>query len=254
GFREEDFQRVKTNLLNQIRVGLRANNDEELGKEVLYEMIYGPDHPYGHLNDGHAEAVEALTLDDVRAFYAAHYTQPLLTVAVAGDAPEAFLDRMRADLAENRPARRRAEGAARSAPQAPMPDGMRVTLVDKDTRATAISMGFPINLRRGDPDWIALDLVRSYFGEHRSSNSYLFQRIREVRGMNYGDYAYIEYYPGGMYSTQPPPNVARQQQIFQIWIRPVPPEQAHFALRIATYELDRLVREGMSEADFEATR
>ena len=43
---------------------------EELGKEVLYEMIYGPRHPYGHLTLGHAEAVERLTLDDVRAFYA----------------------------------------------------------------------------------------------------------------------------------------------------------------------------------------
>ncbi|HLA62909.1 MAG TPA: insulinase family protein, partial [Rhodothermales bacterium] len=38
GFRDEDFQRVRQDLVNDIRVGLRANNDEELGKEVLYEM------------------------------------------------------------------------------------------------------------------------------------------------------------------------------------------------------------------------
>ncbi|NNF57448.1 MAG: insulinase family protein [Rhodothermaceae bacterium] len=252
GFREEDFSRVKTNLLNQIRVGLRANNDEELGKEVLYEMLYAG-HPYGHLTLGHAEAVEALTLDDVREFYEMHYIQPLLTVAVAGDAPDDFLERMRADLAANLPA----EGtdvSERTVAQIPMPDGMRVTLVDKDTRATAISMGFPIDIRRGDPDFVALYLIRSYFGEHRSSNSYLYQRIREIRGMNYGDYAYIEYFPSGMFQFHPDPNLGRQQQIFQMWIRPVPPEQAHFALRIAKYELDRLVRDGLSEEDFEATR
>ncbi len=254
GFREEDFSRVKSNLLNQIRVGLRANNDEELGKEVLYEMIYGPEHPYGHLNDGHAEAIEALTLEDVRNFYASHYTQPLLTLAVAGDAPESFMNRMRADIAENLPADAGADIAARTVEQVSIPDGMRVTLVDKDTRATAISMGFPIDVRRGDPDFVALYLARSYFGEHRSSNSYLFQRIREIRGMNYGDYAYTEYYPGGMFTTQPPTNVGRQQQIFQIWIRPVPPEQAHFALRIAKYEHDRLVRDGISQHDFDETR
>src|SRR5690606_26943931 len=253
GFREEDFARVKDQLLNDIRVGLRANNDEELGKEVLYEMIYGPDHPYGHLNLGHAEAVEALTLDDVRAFYETHYVQPALTVGLAGDVPEDFLARMRADVAAELPAEGGAFVAA-EVPQAEMPDGLKVTLVDKDTRAAAISLGFPIDVRRGDPDWVALDLVRSYFGEHRSSASYLFQRIREIRGMNYGDYAYTEYFPRGMFQFHPDPNLGRQRQIFQIWIRPVPPEQAHFALRIAKYELDRLVEEGMSEEDFEATR
>ena len=252
GFREEDFTRVKTNLLNEIRVGLRANNDEELGKEVLYEMLYA-DHPYGHLNLGHAEAIEALTLDDVRGFYRTHYIQPLLTVGVAGGAPEAFLERMRSDLASNLPASGM-DVSGRTVAQAPMPDGMQVTLVNKDTRATAISMGFPINVRRGDPDFVALYLIQSYFGEHRSSNSYLYQRIREIRGMNYGDYAYVEYFPNGMFQFYPDPNLGRQQQIFQIWIRPVPPEQAHFALRIATYELDRLIRDGLSEDDFEATR
>jgi zinc protease len=253
GFREADFQRVKDQLLNDIRVGLRANNDEELGKEVLYEMIYGPEHPYGHLNLGHAEAVENLTLDDVRAFYETHYRQPALTVGLAGDVPEGFLARMRADVAAELPAE---AGAflTLDVPQAPTPDGLKVTLVDKDTRAVAISLGFPIDVRRGDPDWVALDLVRSYFGEHRSSVSYLFQRIREARGMNYGDYAYIEYFPRGMFLTQPDPNLGRQRQIFQIWVRPVPPEQAHFALRIAKYELDRLVRDGMTEEAFEATR
>src|SRR3712207_2598390 len=78
--------------------------------------------------------------------------------------------------------------------------------------------------------------------------------MREVRGMNYGDYAYTEYYPGGMFSTAPPPGVPRSQQAFRVWIRPVPVEQTHFAIRIAKYELDKLVRDGMSETDFQATR
>ena len=66
-----------------------------------------------------------------------------------------------------------------------------------------MSFGFPVDLKRGDPDWLALWLARSYIGEHRSENSHLYQRIREERGMNYGDYAYIEYFPGAMFSMQP---------------------------------------------------
>ena len=97
--------------------------------------------------------------------------------------------------------------------------------------------------------------MRSYLGEHRSTNSHLFQRIRETRGMNYGDYAYIEYFPRGMFQFHPDTNLGRQQQIFQVWIRPVRSNNdAHFATRVAMHEIDKLVEEGMSESDFEATR
>ncbi|HTS01912.1 MAG TPA: insulinase family protein, partial [Thermoanaerobaculia bacterium] len=100
----------------------------------------------------------------------------------------------------------------------------------------------------------ALYLARTWLGEHRSSTSHLYQRIREVRGMNYGDYAYIEAFPGGGFRFFPEPNVARHAQIFEVWIRPVVPENAHMALRIALFEVRKLVESGLAPADFEATR
>jgi zinc protease len=57
-----------------------------------------------------------------------------------------------------------------------------------------------------------------------------------------------------MYQFQPDPNLARRAQIFEVWIRPVPPEQAVFALKLALFELQRLIDDGLSEEDFEATR
>jgi zinc protease len=117
-----------------------------------------------------------------------------------------------------------------------------------------VSLGFPINVTRPNKDWPALAVVASYFGQHRSSNSYLYQRLREARGLNYGDYAYIEYFPRGMFQFQPDANLGRQQQIFQIWIRPVEPQNGHFVLRGALYEYEKLVREGMSREAFESTR
>ena len=94
----------------------------------------------------------------------------------------------------------------------------------------------------------------SYFGQHRSSNSYLYGRLREARGLNYGDYAYIEYFPRGMFQFTPDPNLARQQQIFQIWIRPVEVNTGVFTLRAALYEYDKLIHNGLSPEAFEATR
>ncbi|MBD0325939.1 MAG: insulinase family protein, partial [Pyrinomonadaceae bacterium] len=89
---------------------------------------------------------------------------------------------------------------------------------------------------------------------HRNSWGRLFDRIRQERGLNYGDYAYIEYFPRGMFHFQPDPNLGRQQQIFQIWIRPVEPQNGHFTLRAALYEYDKLVRDGLTRETFEATR
>jgi zinc protease len=131
---------------------------------------------------------------------------------------------------------------------------MKIQIVTRETRSTAISLGFPISVTRQDKDWPALALIASYFGQHRSSNSYLYQRLREARGLNYGDYAYIEYFPRGMFQFEPNPNLGRRQQIFQIWIRPVEPQNGHFTLRAALYEYDKLIREGMSKEAFEATR
>jgi len=249
GFRDEDFKRVKDDTLNYIRVSLRENNEEELAKETLYSQIYDG-HPYGHLTEGALASVEKMTLDDVKGFYTRAYTRAKLVLGLSGGYSDAFLARLRKDM------QRLPEGTAtKVALSAPKPiAGRQLTIIRKETRATAISLGFPIGVTRSEKDWIALDLARSWLGQHRNSSSHLFQRIREIRGMNYGDYAYIEYFPRGMFQFLPSPNLVRRQQIFQIWIRPVEPQNAHFALRIGIFELKKLVANGLTQQQFEETR
>lgn len=248
---ESDFDRVRTQLINGIRTDLVGNNDEELGKEYLYSSIYGADHPYGSFNLGNVSDLETITLDDVRAFYEQHYTISNITVGLAGGYSDAFAATISADL-QKLPI---GERMALQLPAAKTPEGRKAVLIQKETPAVAVSFGFPIELTRGDPDWVALWLVRSYLGEHRSFNSHLYQRIRETRGMNYGDYAYIEYFPRGMFQFHPDTNLARQQQIFQVWLRPLRDNNdAHFATRTAMFELEKLIENGLSESDFETTR
>ena len=52
----------------------------------------------------------------------------------------------------------------------------------------------------------------------------------------------------------PDPNIVRQRQIFEIWIRPVVPVNAHMALRIAVSELGKVIDKGLTQAQFETTR
>ncbi|HEX8492260.1 MAG TPA: pitrilysin family protein [Pyrinomonadaceae bacterium] len=249
GFREEDFTRLKQDAVNFLKVSLRGSNDEELGKEALYNTLYA-NHPYGHHNIGNISALEKLTIADVTDFYRTHYTQANLVLGLAGGYGEDFPNKVLADF--SRLPKGKASRTKIAVPT--VAAGMKIGIIKRDTRSTAISLGFPINVTRADKDWPALAVVASYFGQHRSSNSYLYQRLREARGLNYGDYSYIEYFPRGMFQFQPDPNLGRQQQIFQIWIRPVEPQNGHFTLRAALYEYDKLVRDGMSKETFEATR
>src|SRR5205807_5630844 len=250
GFREDDFKRLKEEAINYLKNSLRGGNDEELGKEVLYTMIYPSTHPYGHQNMGAVGALEKLTLKDVREFYQNHYAQANLVIGLAGGYPETLPKTVQADFAKlpnGKPA------TAKFA-KPDQTSGIKIELVQRETRSTALSLGFPLNMTRADKDWPALAVVASYFGQHRSSNSYLYQRLRKARGLNYGDYAYIEYFPRGMFQFQPDSNLGRKLQIFQIWIRPVEPQNGHFVLRAALYEYEKLVRGGMSKEAFESTR
>ena len=252
GFRADDLQRLKEEAINYLKNSLRGGNDEELGKEVLYTMIYPSSHPYGHQNMGSVSALEKLTVKDLRDFYQANYTRANLVIGLAGGYPADFAKRVDADFAKL-PTGAIDQFSAKLA-QPKLDAGTRIEIVERETRSTAVSLGFPIAVTRADKDWPALAIVASYFGQHRSSNSYLFQRLREARGLNYGDYAYIEYFPRGMFVFQPDPNLGRQLQIFQMWIRPVEPQNGQFVLRAALYEYDKLVREGMSQEAFESTR
>jgi len=251
GFREDDFKRLKTQQINSIQTDLKQNNDEELGKEVLYEKLY-PGHPYGSLNLGHVSDLESITLDDVKAFYQQQLTQDRLNLGITGNLSEALKERLNNRLTNELTAK----GAPLvSIPEAPALSGRQVTIVEKQTMPTAVSYGFPIEVNRSHPDWVALWLVRSFLGEHRNSNSFLYQRIREARGMNYGDYAYIEYFPRGMFRTQPEANLGRSEQIFQVWLRPLRNNSdAHFATRTAMYEMEKLINNGLTAEQFEATR
>ncbi len=249
GLREDDFRRLKDAQRNALVVDLRSNNEEELGKERLQANLFAGT-PYGHPALGTVSGIDAITPGDVEAFVRERYVLANLVVGAAGDLGEERPQQLRAALC----ALPQGEKAPAPAVRGRRPAGMEVEIVAKDTRATAISFGLPIAVTRSHPDFAALSVARAWLGEHRSSMARLYQQIRGTRGMNYGDYAYIEAFPRGMYQMLPEPNVPRRAQIFEVWIRPVAPQNAQMALRIAVDALEQLIANGMSAADFDTTR
>jgi len=248
-FAPEDFERLRNEALDYVTKFLRGNNDEELGKWTLQAELY-QHHPYGHPDRGTAQGLKSITLDDVKECHRRHYTREALNLGLAGGFDQAALGLVQTGLGSL--SLFRFDVPKLPAPR--MPKGLEVTIVEKPSDATAISIGFPIGVTRRDDDFYALAVANSYLGEHRTFNGKLMQDLRGKRGLNYGDYSYTEDFIQEGASTFPVPNNPRRQQYFSIWIRPVPGDKAVFALRAALWELDRLVEHGMTEQDFEATR
>ena len=152
GLREDDFKRIKDSQLNTLKEDLRNNNEEELGKEALQAYIFQGT-PYEHPAVGTVAGIESITLDDVRNFIKTAYTRANLTVGARGrrsrgDSPAAEAETWAALPAGTR---------GRRTPGARSPGGCRrarrFEIIEKETRATAISFGHPIEVTRSHPDY-----------------------------------------------------------------------------------------------------
>lgn len=251
-FAAADLERHKSELEAYLTSNLRSANDELLGLEAIQQQIFDG-HPYHHAPQGTVQGLAAVTLDDVKGFYRRHYNRANLVLGVAGGYPEGFAEKLAGQLAAL-PAGTKKDAGHRPLPKPQEVEGRRFTLVEKGTASVGIHFGYPLLLNRSDPDYYPLMVANSFLGEHRTSHGRLMQQLREKRGLNYGDYSYIEHWHAPPFTNTPSPNFPRRQQYFSVWVRPVRPETAHFALRAALHEVQRLRERGMTEAEFELTR
>ena len=265
-FADEDFQRVMKNQQNYVDQVIRASSDEEYSKKALEDLLFRGTN-YQSMVQGKSASVKSITLQDIKDHYANVFTKGNLTIGIAGGYTPEFLAMLKADMAKLS-AKKFVQPAAG---KANMPDGVRVEIIAKDNAfGSAIFTGTPLAITRSSKDFAALMVANSYLGEHRKSYGLLYQKIREVRSMNYGDYSYIEWYNNGGGNMLPPSGVPRSSNYFALWIRPVQIAKqlkvqykelsdisvghAHFALRMAVREVDNIIKNGLSKADFEATR
>jgi zinc protease len=248
-FDKSDFERIRNDAVNAIENSLRYSSDEELGKAALHDFVFRGT-PYAHLSEGTVAGLRSSTLDDVRTFYRRYYTRANALIGVGGGFDHAAVAQLQAAVRQLPPGAVEPPPAIDTAPI----EGRSAVFIDKPGADASISFGFPLDVRRGDRDFYALWIANSWLGEHRNQSSHLFNVIRELRGLNYGDYSYIEAFPEGGERSMPPVNVPRRTQLFEIWIRTLPNAQAPFALRAALRELQRLVDNGMTREQFELTR
>jgi len=263
---QADFDRVKVNQQSYVDQVIRASSDEEYSKKAFEDFLFRGTN-YQYMIQGNSASVTSITLEDVKNHYKKFFTKNNLMIGIAGEYPESILEKLKADLGklpDTTP-------EIPSAPKIKMPDGIDVEIISKEGAfGSAIFGGYPLSITRADDEFAALMVANSYLGEHRKSYGKLYQMIREQRSMNYGDYTYIEWYDNGGGNMLPPAGVPRHSNYFSLWIRPVQISKqlkmqyeelkdievghAHFALRMALREMDKMIKNGISQEDFEVTR
>ena len=146
-------------------------------------MVYGPTHRYGTSANGLPPAIESFTVEDLRAFYRAHFRPDNATLLVVGDVTPAGV----------LPALEKSFGAWKNdgmaalvagVPTAPQLTTRHIYLVDKPEAAQSqIRIGW-VGVPRSTADYATLEVLNTLLGG--SFTSRLNQNLREKNGYAYG--------------------------------------------------------------------
>jgi zinc protease len=243
-FDDAAFNRLRADSIEHLTNGVMSS-DELLG-DMLLDIWLHEGHPYGHPIQGRIGALDALDLQDVKDFYNDAYVKSAVTIGLAAPGADTLATSFIAafdGLGTTRPLE------ATPKPR-PIVDDRRLLVVEKQTDSTGIHFGHPLEVDRNHQDYAALTLAMTAFGEHRQGHGRLFSIMRTARGLNYGDYAYIEHYVQTGWSATRELSTSRVQNQFYVWIRPTSLENGPFATKLALQLVEELVADGLREDEF----
>ncbi|WP_412972834.1 M16 family metallopeptidase [Glaciecola sp. MF2-115] len=86
GFKEDDFARLKQNTLQGLQQALK--NPSTLASRARDIVLYGEDSILGMPSGGTTESVQAITLDDLKAYYDSYYRPNFVDMVIVGDLPK----------------------------------------------------------------------------------------------------------------------------------------------------------------------
>jgi zinc protease len=242
-FAAAEIDRLKNETMSQIS-SLRSEDLEGLGLAAIDQYVLDGT-GYAHHVLGRETTVPTITRDDVVHFYRDYY-RPENAIIGISTTDQAVVSQVRdAVSAMNGDATSPSPTVAMAKPTA-FTGRHALVIEEPNAPAASIHLGFPIDVNRNSPDFWPLYVANVWLGTHRDSFGQLYQKIREERGYNYGDYSYTEFWSGRPNSLFQVFNQPREQQYFSIWVRPVKHEHAVHMMKAVTYELQQLIRNGLT--------
>jgi zinc protease len=163
--------------------GLIRQHDDPgaISSALLRETLFGAAHPYGRSGFGTEASLRAVSVGDLRDFYARHYRPQAATAILVGDLDEA---RARELLASAFGDWQPGTPEPISVPTAAQVSGRTIDLVDRPGSAQSLVTLARIGAPRATDDYYAREVMNVILGG--SFTSRLNQNLREDKGYAYG--------------------------------------------------------------------
>jgi zinc protease len=230
---DEDVFRTEREVVKEERRMRVENQPYGRLNEIIYRHAFTI-HPYRHPTIGSMEDLEAASIEDVRDFYRTYYVPNNATIALVGD----FDTKQALALVEKYLGRvPRGRTVPRDIPVEPLPTRERRVQVEEPWPLPAVVVAHPITFD-GHPDSYPLHIVSKILSDGQSSRIY--------RSLVYEKQLAVAAFGGG--------NIIEDPNLFYAVALVQPgrtPEEAEKAL---IYELERLQREPISEAELQQAK
>ena len=177
-FDAEPVERIRRELL--VSILSRDEDPSSIAQEKLFGTMFG-DHPYARSEDGAAQTMKAITVDDLRAWAKSRFARDRVLIAVSGDITPTDLGKAMDQVFGALPA---TTGLNATVPPAPVSTKGQVVHVTKNLPQTVVYIGQK-GILRSDPDWYTATVVDYIFGGG-GFQSRLMDEVREKRGLAYG--------------------------------------------------------------------
>ena len=226
-FPPDEFAQMRNVQLQEIR----RRDDEPMRRifDLVRERFYAGT-TLGRRGLGLRETVEALTPDDLRAFYRTWYQPRGALIAIAGNFDwEHVVARVGELFGEW-------QGAPpAAAPQTPQPlSAVNIELHDGTQEHIGMAFPFP---KYGDPDYYAASVVSEIFGGGMTSR--LFREVREKRGLVYSVASIFA--PNGIFGAE-------------FLYAGTTPDKSPETVRVMLDELRRLQADGVSQDELDRAK
>jgi predicted Zn-dependent peptidase len=183
-FDQAEFDRLRRREAD--RLTLQYGDPSQLARREFYRALYGPSHPYGHVDLSPA-TLEHATRADLVSWHAAHFVPNNAFLVVAGNVEPAAVQ----TASEHAFGRwRQHDVPAVTFPELPARTTREVIVVHRPGSAQSMFNIGNLSIRRADPDFIALEVANEVLGG--SPRSRLFMDLREQRSLTYGVYSSLD--------------------------------------------------------------
>jgi len=176
---EEEFARIKTATVNGIKRS--AANPNAVANRVYNKLLYGEDHIFSYPTSGTEESVNAITIDDMKAFYEKNFSPSISRFHIVGKIDQATALNSLKDLESAWVAK---EVTIPTYEAANNRDKSSLYFVDiPNAKQSVLNVGY-IGMKRTDDDYYAATVMNHKLGG--SFNSDINMTLREEKGYTYG--------------------------------------------------------------------